>query len=388
MSRKTNFETFGLQLDERAQDLAVMLPSHVTPERFRAVCIATVKETPAILDATPRSLFSAVTRAAQDGLLPDGREGTIQVYNTKVKVGKDFHWEKQAQWLPMIFGLRKRARELEGMLVTAEIVHENDDFDLVLGDHPSLTHKPAKLGMPRGSALGTYAIYRARDGHIIHREIMSAEQIEAVRKKSRAPDGMLWKDFWDQAWRKTVARRGFKTIPVGQELDRIVSRDDAHFTFDGEVEELEERPALPPRVGAAERRRTAGGAEVVTGKRQDLPEKLSEREPPVDTFDPDEAGEPAETESEETDEQPGPDPEGTEDADASHTDPDPNTSPLTESDIRTMIASCRSLDAVPEIQDLIREFPRSMQEELNAELAKRERVIQKVAGQVPAGPGK
>ena len=103
MSRKSNFDAFGVQLEERSKDLAVMLPSHVTIERFRATAIAAVKQTPGLLDATPRTLFGALTKAAQDGLVPDGREGVINVYNTKVKAGKEFHWEKQAQWLPDVF---------------------------------------------------------------------------------------------------------------------------------------------------------------------------------------------------------------------------------------------------------------------------------------------
>ena len=170
---------------------------------------------------------------------------------------------------------------------------ENDLFVLKLGDHPELVHEPVKMGGSAGLPLGAYAIYRDRDDHILHRERMDAEQIATVRKKSRSPDGMLWTDFWDQAWKKTVIRRGFKALPVGEELDRIVRRDDDHYTFDGEAGHIEERKPLPPAVGSR-RNGSARPAQVVSGTASEPPPVVGETDAPPEDEAPPETGGPHE----------------------------------------------------------------------------------------------
>lgn len=261
----TNWQSFQGELVSRESDFAAMLPSHVSPARFKAVAIAAVKRDPKLLQCTPRSLFSELTKSASDGLLPDGREGVIQHYNTKVKDGgTDFHWERQAVWIPMAHGLRKRANELESILVDAQVVYQNDTLLWIQGDNPEIKHEPAQLGTKRGEGIGCYAIFKDADGRILHREVMDRDAIMAVRAKSKNPGGMLWKDFWPEAWRKTVIRRGFKTVPVGEKLDQLVTRDDEQYTFDSPAEPTNGR-TLPPSV---ERRPPP---EVVSGKATALP---------------------------------------------------------------------------------------------------------------------
>ena len=298
------YETFTKEIATRNDELASLLPQDVPVERFKASAIAAVRKRTDLLQATPRSLFAAVTEAAQDGIIPDGRDGVILDYNTKVRYRDQNgnwrdRWERQAKWLPMVPGLRKRARKLDGIIVSAEVVYQNDFFVFSLGDDPSLEHKPPTdkngntlLGADRGEPTGVYAIYRL-SGEILHREIMSADEVETVRAKSRNPDGLLWKDFWTEAWKKTVIRRGFKSIPVGQDLERIIERDDTHFDFDGTATVVEERTALPREVPSGGRRskRRREPVEVVTGQAKRLPADINEDERP--NGDPDGSENPA-----------------------------------------------------------------------------------------------
>lgn len=250
------WEDFETELKQREQSIVSMLPQHVGKPRFINSAIAAVKQTPNLLTATPRSLFAAITKSAQDGLLPDGREGVITLYKEKQKDGS---WLNVAQWNPMTFGLRKRARELDGVIVNAQVVHENDRFERHEGDDPRLEHHPAPLGQPRGAMIGAYAIIR-NDTHILHREVMDAAQIESVRTQSKAPDSLMWRTFTEEAWRKTVIRRAMKSVPCSDTLDTIVRRDDDMFDF---TEPSHERPKprvvqavagrpLPPVVGVQE----------------------------------------------------------------------------------------------------------------------------------------
>lgn len=228
------YEGFQTEIQNRADELASQLPSNVTRDRFINAAIAAVKQTPDILKANPRSLFSAITKAAQDGLLPDGREGVITVY------GSD------ATWNPMIFGLRKRARELDGLIITAEVVYANDFFEREAGDDPKIIHKPEQLGKPRGAMIGAYAIFKHPTEGILNREVMDAEQIAKVREQSRAKNGLMWTRFTEEAWRKTVARRGFKSVPVSAALERLVQREDDTFDFNGPRDVTPQQHLGPP----------------------------------------------------------------------------------------------------------------------------------------------
>ena len=225
---------FQSELHTREHEIASLLPRHVSRERFMSSAVAAVKQNPELLSCTPRSLFQAVTQSAQDGLLPDGREGVITVYNQKVKqAGKDV-WEKTAKWNPMVWGLRKRARETDEIIIDARVVHANDQFIWRQGDDPKIEHIPAGLGTPRGEMIGSYAIFKNKDKEILHREVMDRDQIAKVREASKAPISLMWTSFAEEGWKKSVVRRGIKSIPCSEKLESVVHRDDDLFAFEPE----------------------------------------------------------------------------------------------------------------------------------------------------------
>src|SRR3546814_20446644 len=84
-------------------------------------------------------------KAAQDGLLPDGREGAIVPFKGK------------ASWMPMVAGIMKKVRN-SGEIAdwNAHAVYENDEFDYLLGDDQRIYHKPT-MGDP-GQVVGAYSI--------------------------------------------------------------------------------------------------------------------------------------------------------------------------------------------------------------------------------------
>lgn len=241
------YEGFQAEIKNRADELASQLPSNVSRDRFINAAIAAVKQTPDILKATPRSLFSALTKAAQDGLVPDGREGVITVYNQKVVVkGQPDRWEAVAQWNPMTYGLRKRARELDGIIIDTQVVYANDHFERDQGDDPKIIHKPAPLGEDSGPGIGAYAIFKHPTEGILHREVMSKADIETARNQSKAKESLMWTKFWTEGWRKTVARRGIKSVPVSPALERLVQREDDTFDFNNGARDVTPKMIDPP----------------------------------------------------------------------------------------------------------------------------------------------
>lgn len=230
------FGSFQDELHGRAHEIGLLLPSHVDRERFLNAAIVAAKNNPKLMDCNRRSLHAALSKAAEDGLLPDGREGVINCYGT------------DATWIPMTYGIRKRAREICGIVIDAQVVHANDMFVWSQGDEPKIEHRPAPLGTERGQMVGAYAIIKIGD-EILHREVMDKPAIERVKSISKAQQGLLWTKFEAEAWRKTVVRRAVKTIPsvhpkVG-EFQRIVSRDDDQFYLNAPRPVLDVPPDIP-----------------------------------------------------------------------------------------------------------------------------------------------
>jgi len=279
------WEDFEHELISREQSIAALLPTHVSKQRFMSSAIAAVKQNPDLLTATPRSLFAAVTKSAQDGLLPDGREGVITIYREKQK---DNSYQIVAQWNPMTFGLRKRGRELDGVIVNAQVVYENDHFMRHEGDDPKIEHNPAQLGTTRGKMIGAYAIWR-NDSGILHREVMDADQIATVRAQSKAPESLMWKKFTEEAWRKTVVRRGFKSVPCSEKLEAIVKRDDDLFNFDADGSANTDKPKLKVIQAAADGERKAlppiVGEEAEATEANQAPDTPEQVEPSSESTD-------------------------------------------------------------------------------------------------------
>ncbi len=212
------------QLEAMRPQFAMALPSHIKPEKMQRVVMTVVQQTPELLDADRRSLLGACMKCAADGLIPDGREAALVIFNVKSKAGG---WSKRVQYMPMLGGLLKRARnsgEIAGVVVN--VVHEADEFVQTPDDFDKpLLHRPPKLGTPRGEPIGAYALVKLADGTVMH-EVMDRAEIERVRAVSKAKDGGPWTQWWDQMARKTVFRRLAKYLPMDAETERAMQRDD------------------------------------------------------------------------------------------------------------------------------------------------------------------
>lgn len=217
----------------------------VDPDRIKSACVNAVIRNPKLLSADKGSFLSAVMQCASDGLIPDDREATLQIYNSKTKDPKSKKevWIEKVQYMPMVQGIRKRARELGGIKsIISSCVHENDEFDYAEGDNPYLNHKAAKLGKPRGKIVGVYAIFKNMSDDILHREVMDKETVDKIRKASKSPDSPAWKNWYDQMSIKCVVRRGSKSVPsLPDSLRTIIERDDVNFDFS-------ENPKVSPTV--------------------------------------------------------------------------------------------------------------------------------------------
>lgn len=216
MTTKNPITTICEGVVEMQGKFAAVLPSHIPMERFERAALTAIQSTPNLATASRQSIYNSLLKAAQDGLVIDGREAALVIYN--VKGGG-----KIAQYMPMVAGVIKKVRN-SGQLATisAHVVHEADHFDYELGDDEGISHRPA-MG-DRGNPIAAYAIAKLKDGSI-QREVMSVIEIEEIRASSRAKSSGPWVTHWSEMARKTVIRRLAKYLPQSSDLDIVMADD-------------------------------------------------------------------------------------------------------------------------------------------------------------------
>lgn len=240
VAKQTPVDQFRKQITSLGPELANALPSHIKPERFQRVVMTVVQQTPDLLDADRRSLLGACMKCAADGLIPDGREAALVIFNTKTK---DNGWEKRVQYMPMLAGLLKRARNSgEIASITVQTIQRNDKFIWRPSEERAIEHEVADFTSERGEMIGAYAIVRLKDGSIMS-EVMPKAAIDKIRSVSRSKDRGPWVDWYEEMARKTVFRRLSKWLPMDAETERLIRHDEAVSagqTIDGEAVEADE----------------------------------------------------------------------------------------------------------------------------------------------------
>lgn len=235
---RTPAESFREQWNKQESEVAVALPPHIPVERFMRVVMTAVGGNADLMNADRRSLFESAMKAAQDGLLPDGRDGALVIFNAKVKEGGKDVWIKKVQWMPMVGGILKKIRNSGELLsLSAYVVYESDEFQYTLGDEETIIHRPC-LDSDRGDAKLVYAIAKTKDGGI-YREIMTLKDVEKVRAVSKTGSNGPWKDWWDEMAKKTVIRRLAKRLPMSSDLDDLMRRDDDLYDFSGRRDDVD-----------------------------------------------------------------------------------------------------------------------------------------------------
>ena len=222
------------------------LPAHIPSAKFIRTAQTALQMNPDIVDCDRRSIYGAIMKAAQDGLVLDGREAAL------VKFGGT------AQYMPMVAGLLKKARNSGDIsTIAAHVVYERDTFTYELGDDERISHKPF-LGADRGKPILVYAVATLKDGGK-QRAIMTVAEIERVRAVSRSKGAGPWTQWWDEMAKKTVIRRLSKYLPSSTDKD-----EEFHRAVEADDELYKEEPASTPASDepAPARRRTRASAVI------------------------------------------------------------------------------------------------------------------------------
>jgi recombination protein RecT len=240
-------------IEKAKPKFAAVIPKHIDVDRLVRVTIASINKTPALLNCTQDSLLNAIMIAAQLGVEPTGVLGSAYLvpYGTECTLIVGYRG---------LIDLARRSGQIES--IEAHVVHDNDRFTLKYGLEPVLEHEPAWAGDP-GPVKAVYAIAKLKDGGK-QIEVMTKQQVDAIRAKSKAGTKGPWVDHYEEMARKTVVRRICKYLPLTPELA------DA-FALDEEGDQLEQEQIEVPKG-------TAGLKAIVKAKTATVEAEASEAE--------------------------------------------------------------------------------------------------------------
>lgn len=225
------------------------LPRHLTVERLTRIALTTIRTTPRLLECSQESLLAAVMQAAQLGLEP-GLLGQCYFVPFGGRVQFIIGYKG-------LIDLARRSGEIAS--IAAGAIYSNDKFRYRKGFDEVLEHEPNF--QDRGELCGFYAYALTKDGGRFA-EVMTLQDIQKIRKRSKAGDNGPWVTDFEEMGKKTVVRRLAKYLPLSIEIASNIAEDEQKEFGEQPIEiNLGEVPSEP----APAKELQAGAYPAVTG---------------------------------------------------------------------------------------------------------------------------
>lgn len=206
-----------LQSDAFKQQIAKVLPKHLTPDRMARIALSTYLRVPKLAQCDDASILQALMTCSSLGLEPDGRVAHLVPYGKTCQLIIDYKG---------IVELAYRS----GLVVSihADVIREGDLFELSLGivkQHVPWFWRQDKESVAEGKIIGAYCLIRLQ-GNAEKHEVMTRDEIDAVRKQSASGNSGPWVSHYPEMAKKTVFRRASKWISLSSEIRDAYDSDD------------------------------------------------------------------------------------------------------------------------------------------------------------------
>ena len=225
-----------IESDSFKEQVARALPKHMTPDRFIRVAATAIMRVPKLAECDQASFAKAMLDLSSLGLEPDGRRAhLIPFMNNKRGC-------YEVQMIVDYKGLVELVMRSDDIAkIHADIVCDNDVFEYDMG---RITAHKINYKKPRGAVMCAYAMAEFKNG-AIKTEVMSIEEIESVRKRSKAGHSGPWVTDWNEMAKKTVFRRLSKWLPMSSEYHDALSADADSFDNVAKSVEFVSAPVNP-----------------------------------------------------------------------------------------------------------------------------------------------
>lgn len=219
--------------------IQAVMPKHMSSERMYQIALSAINTTPKLAECSPATLLSCVMKCSALGLEPSAVDGLGRAYILPYR-------SKQGMQAQLILGykgmiaLARRSGEIKD--ISARAVYDGDEFDYSFGLDEHLSHKPATRDHKDGEKpTHVYMVAHFKDGgHYM--DVMTFQEVEAIRKRSKAANNGPWVTDYEAMAKKTVIRRAFPYLPVSVEAQSAAASDE---TSGGYVDQLSFEPIMP-----------------------------------------------------------------------------------------------------------------------------------------------
>jgi recombination protein RecT len=214
-------------LQTKKQAILDVLPRHMNVERMLKLALLSTTKTPQLLECDPKTVLASVMNAARLGL-EIGREAHLVPFRNSKRGTYD------CQMIPDYRGLIALARRSGAVqAIEARVVYKGERFEVELGTTPKIHHIPTLGEKKNADITAFYAVARLRDSEVPQFEVMTVEQVDDIKHRSKAKDQGPWLTDYAEMGRKTVVKRLVKYLPASPELQEAVELDNRAET--GEV---------------------------------------------------------------------------------------------------------------------------------------------------------
>ena len=200
-------DTFSGQLSTALAEVKDALPKDLNVARFVNNAVAVMNENSQLQDFAKANgtaqIKAGLVKGAYLGLDFMNKEAYLVPYGKQLNFMKSY---TGAVKLCKKYSIRPLKD------IYAKLVREGDDYQIeIINNEPKVTFKPKPFN--NGKIQGAFAVACFEDGGIQYEE-MSLAELEKVRSCSKMKSGVVWNQWTDQMYLKSVLHRLCKRIEI------------------------------------------------------------------------------------------------------------------------------------------------------------------------------
>lgn len=220
-------------LDASLEAVAEALPNDFNRARFLQNTIAVVKEKPDLLQYNQTELLTCCLQASYLGLDFMSKEAWLVPYSGHVQFQMGY---KGACKFVKKYSIRPLAD------IYAKSVRKGDELEYGIEDNkPFIKWKPVPFN--NSEMVGVFAVAYFEDGGILY-EVMSKEDVDKIRKRSKASSSGPWVSDYEEMAKKTVLKRLAKGIET--DFDNVEQKAAWESDNDEYTKTVEQEEAVDP----------------------------------------------------------------------------------------------------------------------------------------------
>jgi len=219
-------QSLEMILNNAMPELQRIAPKYVNITRMVALAIEAKMRNELLAKCSPVSVLNFCKKCAEAGTDRVGSGGmwAVPFFNKKTNT---YEMTPMPDWRLII----EKAKKAKAILhATSDAVYENDEFSYERGMNPRLFHVPAMRD--RGKPVAVYCVYTLPDGGKDFTVMDIKEDVDPIRKRSKAADAGPWVTDYVEMAKKTVVKRALKIFEgASPELTALIETDNSAIGY-------------------------------------------------------------------------------------------------------------------------------------------------------------